>query len=206
MSNIESRFLKDKVEVRVDKSTGEEYIEGRGIVFNENSHDLGGFQERIDPSAMDGVDLTDVLSFFNHDPNIVMGRTSSGTMELDVRSDGVYYKVKPPKGHSAYVENIKRGDVTGSSFMFRVKEDGESWEERSDGTVIRTINGFASIKEIGAVVSPAYPQATSDVAMRSLEAWKEDNKPEKPEEKKEVDNATKLKGYSLRLRAMEELK
>ena len=185
--------LSESVEVRQTED-GEVYIEGRGIVFNKDSDNLGGFVERILPEAVEELDWKDVYSFINHNPDHVMGRTKSGTMSVEVRKDGVYYSVKPPKGATQFIENIQRGDIDGSSFSFRVAPDGDTWEERSDGTVLRTVKKFLTVKEIGAVVSPAYPQATADVALRSLEEWKKSQEPEG------MDDATKMKGDILKLR------
>lgn len=198
MSKYEKRtYNNHKVEIRMDDE-GVPHIEGLGIVFNELSHDLGGFQERILPEAMEGVSLDDVYSFINHDPNNLMGRTKSGTMKIDVRDDGVYYSVKPPKAAKQFVENIQRGDIDGSSFMFRVSDD--TWEEREDGLVpLRTIKKFDSIKEIGAVITPAYPQTSTDIALRSMQEWRDDNEKVDPP-KPEMDEATKMKGDVMKSR------
>ena len=42
-------------------------IEGYAIVFNSESNDLGGFQERINPDSLEGViEKSDVLCLLNH--------------------------------------------------------------------------------------------------------------------------------------------
>ncbi len=192
-TRYETRMINGNVECRTTES-GEVWIEGRGIVFNEWSSDLGGFTERIAPEAVQGMDWSDVYSFINHDPNVIMGRTKSGTMSIEVRGDGVYYKVKPPKSAKRYIENIQRGDIDGSSFTFRVAPGGDSWEERDDGSVTRTITKFDKIKEMGGVVSPAYPQTTAETALRSLETWRKDHEPQR------MDDATKMKGDTLKMR------
>lgn len=199
MKGYETRVLHKPLELRKDEE-GSVHIEGLGIVFNELSEDLGGFQERILPEAMDGVDLSDVYSFINHDPNLVMGRTKSGTMEVEVRSDGVHYRVRPPKSALTYIENIERGDIDGSSFSFRIAQGGDSWEERDGGQVpLRTIKKFSAIKEIGAVVGPAYTQTSSDIALRNLQEWKKTQ--EVPEEG--MDEATKMKADLLKVKSKE---
>jgi len=193
-NGYETRIIKGNVELRKD---GEEtHIDGLGIVFNKVSDNLGGFQERILPEAVADVDWSDVYSFINHDPNIVMGRTKAKTMTIDVRKDGVHYSVKPPKSATTYIENIERGDIDGSSFMFRVAPDGETWTERDEDQVpLRTITKISKVKEMGAVVGPAYPQTTADTALRSLEEWRSNSTPEG------VDDATKMKGDILKARA-----
>lgn len=194
----ETRVLHRPLESRKDDD-GNAYIEGLGIVFNELSEDLGGFQERILPEAIEGVDLSDVYSFINHDPNLIMGRTKSGTMEVEVKSDGVHYRVKPPKSALTYIENIQRGDIDGSSFSFRIAQDGDSWEDRDGQVPLRTIKKFSAIKEIGAVVGPAYTMTSSDVALRNLDEWRKSQEPEVPE----IDEATKMKADILKIRSKE---
>lgn len=200
MSNLENRINNSqKIECRTTDD-GSFRIEGYGIVFNKLSHDLGGFQERISPEAMEGVDLSDVYSFINHDPNLIMGRTKSGTLDIEVREDGVWFSAKAPKSAGLYVENIQRGDIDGSSFSFRVAKDGDVWEERKDGQVpLRTINKFGVVKEIGAVVSPAYPSTTAEAGLRSLEEWRSANtKEETPVVG--VDEQTKMIEDELKIR------
>ncbi len=211
MEKTENRFCSGKVEVRKAED-GQEYIEGRGIVFNDLSNDLGGFQERILPGALDGVDLSDVYSFVNHDPSVVLGRTKSGTMDISVRSDGVYYKVSPPKGAGRYLENIKRGDIDGSSFSFRVDERDVEWEKRDGDVPIRNIKKFTVVREIGPVVGPAYTTTTAEATFRALEEFKKSTETYKKnfsdttiiEESvappKPVDEETKMKGDLIKSR------
>ena len=195
--NYETRIMQNPLEAR-QAEDGTVNIEGLGIVFNELSEDLGGFQERILPEAMDGVDISDIYSFINHDPNLVMGRTKSGTMEVEIRADGVHYRVRPPKSMTQYIENIQRGDIDGSSFSFRIAQGGDSWEERDGGQVpLRTITKFMAVKEMGPVINPAYKQTSSDIALRNLENWKKEQVPEG------VDEATKMKADLLKIREKE---
>ena len=80
--NLEIRALQtlEKVEDNV--------IEGYALKFNKESRDLGGFVETISPEALEGVDLTDVRCFMNHDSSKLLGRTSSGTLQLNVDDVG----------------------------------------------------------------------------------------------------------------------
>jgi len=171
-----------KVEVRKDGDSVK--IGGRGIPFNTWSVDMWGMKERIASTAMDDVDLSDIYSFYNHDDNQVLGRTKSGTMEIDIRSDGVYYTTTPPEAAEWVKQNIERGDVDGSSFVFTVKK--QEWEEMEDGSVQRTITQFDKVKEIGPVVSPAYPDSTAEIK-RSFDAWKAEQKEDEPEDNQKTD-------------------
>ena len=169
------------VETRAD---GRSAIRGLGIVYNRLSQDLGGFRERIMPGAFDRIlgrqrGRVDLVSFFNHDPNMMLGRESAGTLEVTADAQGVRYVVTPPATRADVMELVARRDVKGSSFAFQVGRDGESWTSDAAGP-IREIREAAGLFEMGPVVSPAYVQTSAAVGMRSLEAWKRSLSQERP--------------------------
>ena len=145
-------------------------INGYAAVFNSLSHDLGGFRERIDPAAFNEVLENDVRAAFNHDPSMILGRTSAGTLRLSIDDTGLRYEVDLPNstmGRDLY-ESVQRGDIAESSFKFTVLDD--EWRDTEEG-VIRTIKQVGRLIDVAPVSFPAYPDAT--VAARSLEQWKE---------------------------------
>lgn len=149
-------------------------IVGYGAVFNKRSDLIGGwFYEIIAPGAFDDVLNNDVRALFNHDPNFVLGRTASNTLSLSVDNEGLRYEITPPDTQTVrdlVLEPLKRGDITGSSFAFRVADD--TWGEDPDGAIVRTIRKFSRLLDISPVTYPAYPDAGASA--RSLEErWKE---------------------------------
>ena len=69
---------------------------------------------------------------------------------------------------------MKRGDITQSSFAFRVESD--SWDER-DGRDIRTIEKVARLFDVSPVSIPAYPDANDlAIAKRSRMIHKDKTK------------------------------
>lgn len=163
---IERRMV--EMEVRLDNEDDKPTISGLGAVFNKRAEIFPGFFEEILPGAFDDVlKSDDVRALFNHDSNNILGRKSAGTLELRSDKKGLDYKIFPPDtqvGRDVQV-SIDRGDVTGSSFSFTVAKNGDSWEERDDGTVLRTITKIKSLGDIGPVTFPAYNDTT--VAVRS---------------------------------------
>jgi len=132
----------------------------------------GQFRERILPGAFRNVSgEEDIISAVNHDDAKILGRRSAGNLELTVTKRGLRYSIQPPD--TTYVrdliENIKAGNVAGSSFEFRVHSNGEAWVQDEDGEPIRELRAI-DVFEVGPVTRPAYPQ--TDVALRSLEAWR----------------------------------
>lgn len=161
------------VESRAD---GRAAIIGYAAVYNRLSLDLGGFREEILPGAFDKIlnrqrGKSDVVALFNHDSNIVLGRTSSGTLELSSDEKGLRYVVTPPVSRADVMELIQRRDVRGSSFAFTVDKSGEGFRQGEDGKAVRQIREVSGLYDVGPVLVPAYPATSASVAMRSYEAW-----------------------------------
>ena len=167
-----------------DRANGQAAIVGYAAVYNRLSLDLGGFRERILPGAFDKIlsrqrNKADVVALFNHDNNIVLGRTSSGTLELSSDEKGLRYVVTPPASRQDVLELIARRDVRGSSFAFTVDRSGEKFTTE-DGRSVREIREVNGLFDVGPVLVPAYPASSASVAMRSYEAWLAEQEPEQP--------------------------
>lgn len=167
MSNLEFRVY-EGAEIRADAIDPESRaIEGLTAVFDSLSVDLGGFRETIAPGAFaSALERSDPLALFNHDSNMVLGRYSSGTLELEETDEGLWFRVNDmPASREDVLEAIRRGDVRGNSFAFTVGRD--SWRTDDDGTELRTIEEVDRIFDVGPVVYPAYPDTV--VSTRALE-------------------------------------
>lgn len=161
---------KENLEIRALSNleqTEENIVEGYALKFNKESRDLGGFIETISPSALDGVDLSDVRCFLDHDSSKLLGRTSSGTLTLTVDEVGLRFRCVLPNtsvGRDA-MELVKRGDLNQCSFGFTVKED--AW---TPGEIMhRSINKIGQLLEISLVSIPAYDDTDVMVASRSMQ-------------------------------------
>lgn len=160
----ERRMLTAPVEVR--KEGEEEYFSGMAVPFGQVT-DLHYFTEEISRDAFSEVLKDDVRGLFNHDPDVILGRSAAGTMTLEVNEKGVFYSIRyNPKDpdHVRVMEKVKRGDVSQSSYAFSVKD--EKWSMR-DGKQHRTINKIERWYDVAPVTYPANPNTT--VAKRSLE-------------------------------------
>ena len=157
---IERRYV--PAEMRVDDDGG---IEGYAAVFNELSVNLGGFKERIRPGAFTKtLQEADVRCLFNHDPNFVLGRKRSGTLELAEDSKGLHFRVAPPRAQWAddLRESIRRGDVDQGSFQFEtVRDEWQRGQEYHTRDLIEV-----RLYDVSPVTFPAYPQTS--VSARSL--------------------------------------
>lgn len=192
---IERRsFVLDNLTVETRAEEGSKpKIVGHAAVFNTLSGDLGGFREQIAPGAFTrAIQEDDVRALFNHDPNIILGRNKSGTLQLSEDEKGLRIELDPPDTQAArdLMVLMERGDVTQMSFAFSVRANGQNWGEDGEGRAIRTLTDLR-LYDVSPVVYPAYPE--TDVALRSFEAWKDEQKPQ------EVSN-WKAKYYERKLK------
>lgn len=156
-------------------------VVGHASVYNTMSEDLGGFREIIAPGAFDDVLENDVRALINHDGNLILARTTSGTLKLSTDEKGLKYEFDMPE--TSYGKDLaismKRGDVTQSSFAFTVEND--NWETK-DGMDVRTITKVKRLFDVSPVTYPAYPDADDLViAQRGLSVYKEKQEREKEE-------------------------
>ena len=152
---------------------GEKRILGKGIVFNQRSQNLGGFIEIIDPRALDGTRMEDMLFFYNHDGNFTLASLRNKTGSVTITGDSADYDILLDPENKSFEDfvwrPVKRRDVTGSSFMFDIDAHGDEWDQNSDGLWVRYVRKIANLYEMGPVSMPAYQQTTADVALRSLD-------------------------------------
>ena len=180
IEGAERRFITPNIEFRNDDDSNT--IQGVAAVV-EKSTDLGWFEERISRGAFDNVLRDDVVALFNHDPNYPLARSNNGqgTLELFLTESGdLGYRYNTPDRTYAkdLQDAIRSGDVTKSSFAFKIKK--EEWTYASDENGlekdVRNITEVDRLYDVSPVTYPAY-QDTS-VAARSLNNIK-DNKNEK---------------------------
>lgn len=172
----ECRNYPSKVELR-QADDGSATLVGLAAVFDTLSENLGGFREQIKPGAFDDADMSDVRGLFNHDPNFVLGRTVSDTLELEVTKKGLRFEITLPDTQTIrdlVLEPIKRGDVDQSSFGFIVAPGGSSFDEDEEGRLIRTITEFQRIFDVSPVTFPAFEDTTvGEASLRSFQAEQE---------------------------------
>lgn len=169
------------IEIRGIESPGSVgTVRGLAIAVESRSELLGeAFYETVSRDAVtpELINKNDVRLLIDHDPSrgtLARSKYGHGSLRLSVTDRGLEFETDlpdTPLGKEIY-EGIRRGDYDAMSFAFRA--DGESWEENEDGTYNRTINSISELAEISILsIAPAY-QAT-EVAMRSLDAFKNSN-------------------------------
>ena len=173
----EIRSIYEESEIRASNDSRK--VEGYGIIFDKESRDLGGWTEIILSGATKGVvKRSDVLALMNHDISRgVLARCTKGKGSMSLSSDtkGMMYSFKAPDTQlgDELIEGIIRKDIKGSSFAFTVAKEGEKWQRKDDGSVLRIISQFKELYDM----SPCYREAYQDttIALRSLEEYNKNN-------------------------------
>ncbi len=179
VKNYEQRAYFFDIQTRDDENEGIVILSGRPIVYNSRT-DLGLFDEIIEQGALDGADLTDVRFLVNHDTSkipLARSRRNNGnsTMQFSVDQEGmnidwVRLDVKNNDQARALASAVKRGDITGMSFMFILDEDGYEWQNLETDHPTRVIKRIESVIEVSAVTFPAYDATSIEVNQRDKQA------------------------------------
>lgn len=162
---MEERVLRfyDDIELRAENNEQYgNYIEGLPIVFNSTT-DLGWYEETIDPHALDNADLKDIRLLVNHNMDMIplarsRNNNANSTMQFVVTEEGMRMRANLDTENNADAKAlysaVSRGDMTGMSFMFSVKED--KWDDLETDYPKRTILEIGKVFEVSAVNFPAY--------------------------------------------------
>ena len=219
MINKETRAF--EFEIRAEETENEARkgrITGTPIVFNQST-DLGWCEEKIAPEALDGTDLKDVRFLIGHDTSMVplarsRNNNENSTMQLSVTERGMEIRVDldidgNPRAAELY-SAVKRGDISGMSFMFTVDKD--SWDDIDTDYPKRTVEHISRVLEVSAVAFPAYPQtdlqcasedAPLDSARASLESARKKAAEERAAEEAAKAEAEAKEAREERRRALE---
>ena len=163
------------------------FLEGRPIVYDSRTN-LGWYDEIVAAGALDKTDLTDVRFLVNHNTDMIplarsRNNNANSTMQMEVDSEGLKIRVDLDTENNAEARSlysaVKRGDISGMSFMFTV--DGDKWEDIDSDHPTRTITDLSKVFEVSAVTFPAYSDTSInarglsealDSAKESLESVK----------------------------------
>ena len=148
-------------------------VEGYASTFEEYDLDEGEdyiYRERIEPTAFDDADMTDVVFLLDHTGR-VYARTKNNTIQLSTDDTGLFTRTdlsKTSASRSVY-EDIDAGNYSQMSFAFTVAEDRFE-EKRADGQktiYTRIIDRIKKVYDISAVGFPANPTTNIGVATRA---------------------------------------
>ena len=181
MPNREIRMMNFEVRAEENQEHGTHLV-GMAIVYGQVIH-YGWRREVIDAGAVDGnTDLKDVRFLIGHNTSMVplarsRNNNVNSTMQLKPVDNGLEIRVDLDTENNQDARTlysaVKRGDITGMSFMFTV--DKSMWEEEDSDNPLRRIVHIDKVFEVSAVAFPAYDSTT-------LQAASKDHAPEGAED------------------------
>lgn len=160
-------------QMETELNSNENILEGYALKFNSLSNVMRSgkihFREIISPGALENADLSNVVAYFNHDKNQVIGRLGAN-MQLETDNIGLRFKIDLPDTQLSrdLKAQISSGIINQCSFGFTLGDNATKWEKSTEDGVdyVRTINQFKVIRDVSVVTNPAYPD--TEVHVRSM--------------------------------------
>ena len=165
MSNREYRNMELRMIPQEEGSEPSFFVEGYASTFQPYvlmSVDGVDYSERIEPTAFDNADLSDVVFRIDHSGS-VYARTSAGTVQLWTDEHGLAQRTdlsKTQRARELYAD-IEAGNYPKMSFAFTVAEDHYDSE-----THTRVIDRIAKVFDVSPVTFPANPTTELSVSTR----------------------------------------
>lgn len=167
--------------VSLEQSEETMIVEGLAAVFGQETviweYEGVEYKEKIDPSAFDGADMSDVVFVVDHTGKPA-AKTRNKTLQLFVKPDGLYMRADVSKNATGreFYEDAQNGFYDKMSFSFSVSEDSYDRDTRT-----RTIRKIKKLYDVSAVTFPAYEQTQLIArswaeAQRDIEATEAANK------------------------------
>ena len=167
----EVRKMLFEVRAEENKTNHKASLVGLPIVYGQVIQ-YGWRREVIDPGAVDeNTDLTDVPFLIGHVTSMVplarsRNNNENSTMHLKRVENGLEIRVdldiENNQDAKTLYSAVKRGDITGMSFMFTV--DKSMWEDEDSDNPIRRIMHIDKVFEVSAVAFPAYDETKLQAA------------------------------------------
>ena len=171
MNKREVRKMLFEVRAEENKTNHKASLVGLPIVYGQVIQ-YGWRREVIDPGAVDeNTDLTDVPFLIGHVTSMVplarsRNNNENSTMHLKRVENGLEIRVdldiENNQDAKTLYSAVKRGDITGMSFMFTV--DKSMWEDEDSDNPIRRIMHIDKVFEVSAVAFPAYDETKLQAA------------------------------------------
>ena len=141
------------------------FVEGYASTFSPYvlmTVDDVDYSERIEPTAFDDADMSDVVFRVDHQ-GPVYARTSAGSLEVWTDEHGLAQRAdlgKTQRGRDLYAD-IEAGNYPQMSFAFSVAKD-----HYDKATHTRVIDRIAKVYDVSPVVFPANPTTELSVSTR----------------------------------------
>lgn len=186
-------YIATQFKTREEQDSGDLVLSGYFIKFDEETELWPGYFEVIKREGVEkAIKDADIRALFNHDTNLVLGRTGNSTVTLGVDDIGLFGDIiinrNDPQAVGAYAR-VQRGDVVGCSFAFM--PINIATEERDDGSYLDTILEL-EIFEVSPCTFPAYPQTEIAARQKDFESQRRAKRETLIKRKKEIKEKFKL--------------
>jgi len=176
---MEKRYLETRVSVEYRSIDGQQVpvaFVGEAVVTGKRSHPLMAWGNRqvvetINARALDNADLSDVVGLFNHDSNVILGRSGANTLTLTRSETGglsysIPYDATDPD-HVRVMRKLEKGELSGSSFQFDVPDTKGAVvvRRKTEGTteiIEAEVMQIRKLYDVGPVTFPAYPDSKAN--------------------------------------------
>lgn len=148
-------------------------LNGRPIVYDQPTTikaPFGEYVEIIKRGALDKADLSDIRLLYNHDMSKIPLARTPKTMSFALDSAGLTMRAELPEtkeGKSVYTA-VRRRDLSGMSFAFKVPEGGSQFDAKTN---TRTITKIEKVYEFSICPFPAYPQTSVEARAAIESSW-----------------------------------
>lgn len=144
------------------------FVEGYASTFQPyvlfRSEEGIDYSERIEPTAFDEADISDVVYRVDH-TGPVYARTSAGTVKLWHDEHGLRQRTDLSRTQRAreHFEDVKAGNYPKMSFAFTVADGGDYYDK---ATHTRVITRIAKVFDVSPVSFPANPTTELSISTR----------------------------------------
>ncbi|HJA41875.1 MAG TPA: HK97 family phage prohead protease [Firmicutes bacterium] len=150
-------------ELNISGQTEQLSLFGRPILYDVpttiNLPNGQSYTEIIKRGALDDADLSDIRLLYNHDTNRIPLARTPKTMSFELDEAGLTMRANlpdTPEGQSVYTA-VKRQDLSGMSFAFKVPDDGSHYDVKTN---TRSISKISKVYEFSICPFPAYTQTS----------------------------------------------
>lgn len=175
------RSVSQRFETR--ETDSELWIEGYFAVFNSPYRLWEGAEEIVRPGAFTGCLDADIRALTDHEPRLVLGRTTANTLYLVEDEHGLFGRIKVNRNDADAMNlyaRVQRGDVNQCSFGFEIER--ETFVDLGGGRVCWEIEKVNPLYEVSVVTFPAYEETAvkarhadfEEQMRRRASAWRND--------------------------------
>lgn len=145
---------------------------GLASVFDQVADTPDGY-ESFDRSAFNDLlsrEGNDTVALWNHNPDHLLGRQSSGTLTLRATDEGLQFEVDLPDTQLGRDLKVlaARGDLSGASVGYIRGQ--MRYDRAADGRTITVNTSVARLRDVSPVTIPAYAGTNGSITLRSMES------------------------------------